>query len=193
MSKRLVSLLLAVMLLMTGVVYAEFNGSKTVADTTTSRVVTSTGLQVSADFTVTTTDPTTFSTEVYNQIGMFLPGAGAGVVKFFSDDIQSEISALLPVGLDAAKLEMNEFSALDAINYLIAYGDVTVAFKFATQYVLGQTVVVLVGVNTPVGVEWHVLEATVNADGEVEVVFPADVVTLVNANDAVLAVLSVPA
>ena len=193
MSKRLVSLLLAVMLLMTGVVYAEFNGSKTVADTTTSRVVTSTGLQVSADFTVTTTDPTTFSTDVYNQISMFLPGAGAGVVKFFSDDIQSEISALLPVGLDAAKLEMNEFSALDAINYLIAYGDVTVAFKFATQYVLGQTVVVLVGVNTPVGVEWHVLEATVNADGEVEVVFPADVVTLVNANDAVLAVLSVPA
>lgn len=193
MSKKLVSLLLAVMLLMTGVVYAEFNGSKTTADTTTTRVVSSTGLQVSADFKVFTTDPTAFSTDVSNQISAFLSGPDARIAGFFSEQIQSEISALLPMGMDLGKLEMNEFTALDALNYLVAYGDVTVAFTFATPYTFGQTVVALVGVSTPVGVEWHVLSATVNADGEVEIVFPADVVTLVNANEAVLAVLSVPA
>ena len=194
MSKKLGCLVLALMLMMTGVVYAEFAGSPSIGTssvtTTTVRIVTKTGVVVGADFAVVVDEPTEFSDKALEEVAAYLATAGSNVVTYFPTQVQTAIASLLPAGANLANLKMDECMPLDVKNYQSSYGEVTVAFTFPTPYTLGQTVVAMVGIDIGGSIVWYALPATVNATGEVEITFPQEVMELVAANDAIMAILS---
>lgn len=179
MSRKLTTLVLILMLLTTGVVYA-VGPSKQTGDMTVTHVVAVPGVTVSPNFGVDTKGETEFSKTIFKEL------TNIKVVDYFPQETLSQ----LPVGMDAGKLEINEFMPLVVDNYDAAYGDMTIAFEFPTPYTPGQAVVAMVGLNDGSAVEWVVLSCEVQADGSVAITFPADVMEQVTSGDAVLMILN---
>ena len=123
---------------------------------------------------------------------------GKTAVAYFPAETQEAIAALLPEGVNASKLMMNEFITLQIVGQMETATDVKVTFTFTTKYEMDQNVVVVVGIydgtrdaNGQYNVEWVALDAEVLENGDIAVVFPAELVEQMNDAAAVaMAVLN---
>lgn len=92
--------------------------------------------------------------------------------------------------LGTADVKVYEFVPVTMTGYDEAAGDVKATLTFATPYAADSKVVVMVGLVDGEAITWTALEATVNAEGAVEVVFPAALMTGIQNGTALLAVVS---
>ncbi len=123
---------------------------------------------------------------------------GKTAVAYFPAETQEAIAALLPEGVNASKLMMNEFITLEIVGQMETATDVKVTFTFTTKYEMDQNVVVVIGLydgtrdaNGQYNVEWVALDAEVLENGDIAVVFPAELVEQMNDAAAVaMAVLN---
>lgn len=123
---------------------------------------------------------------------------GKTAVAYFPVETQEAIAALLPEGVNASKLMMNEFITLEIVGQMETATDVKVTFTFTTKYEMDQNVVVVIGLydgtrdaNGQYNVEWVALDAEVLENGDIAVVFPAELVEQMNDAAAVaMAVLN---
>ena len=109
---------------------------------------------------------------------------GKSAVSYFPEETQQAISALLPEGFKLENMTMNEFVTLK------------VTFTFTTKYTQDQHVVVVIGLydgtrdaNGQYVVTWIPLEAEVLENGDIAVVFPAEVIAQMK--DAVATAMAV--
>ena len=205
MSKKLMSLILALVLVLTvGAAFAESSpslsspalGSPTMAGQSavtnatikTEAVVSSTGAALPADFLATIPQPADATEEevaaaqsTLEAIDAFLTANGLPVVEYFGADVQAAIAEKLPADVAANDLVMRDFVALPlndmAAAYDPSYGDIILQLEFPVDFAEGDTVVAMLGIIDPATglVTWVVLDAVVNADGFVEITFTEEV------------------
>lgn len=197
MSKKLVCLVLALMLVTAGVVYAAPVGSKMTGDLVqVGSVASSTGATIASDFAIDTKAETDYSKAVFEEIQSFLADGSKKIAEYFPAAVVSEIASQLAAsgitGVSTDDLVVNEFMPLDVQNYAAEYGDLTVEFDFPTQFTVNDAVVALVGVNGATETEWNVVPSRVTVDGPVELTLTGDILGKVGSG-AVLAILSAPA
>lgn len=110
-------------------------------------------------------------------------------MDFFSDEVQSQIKALVPAGTDLAKLKLSELVPLGIGDYKVEFGKVYCTFQFPTEFVANKTAVCVVGYLGSDGeMIWLPLETTIE-DGNLNVVFPIELMEKI-AHEAILTVLS---
>lgn len=131
-------------------------------------------------------------TKIYDQIAV----KGQAAVSYFPAETQEQIAALLPETVKATSLTMNEFISLQIAGNMETAADAKVTFTFTTKYSADQHVVVVIGIydgsrdaNGQYVVTWIPLEAEVQENGDIVVVFPAEVVAQIN--DAVATAMAV--
>lgn len=188
MNRKMVSLLLVVMLMLTAVVYAEgVNPSKN------SGAMTQVVLppNVPPSFSVDIKTETQFSKEVFEQFDTFLKDGG-NVIEYFPTETMQEIEAQLPAGFDTSKLQINEFMPLAMTGIEDGMSDLTLKFEFPTTYEKDADIVTLVGVVPEEGedTEWIVTPSEVDDEGKLDITFTVDTLTKVASGDAVLTVLT---
>lgn len=119
--------------------------------------------------------------------------ASASVEAYFGEvkDGDGNVISLKEI-LGTDTLNVNEFMPVVVENYEESYGDVTATFQFSTPYAQGEEVLVLVGViNALTGeVEWVALAGVGTADGGIEVTFTAAILSAIQSNTAMMAVVS---
>ncbi len=115
--------------------------------------------------------------------------SGAAPVTTYTAETQAAVAEKLPEGVKAEDLVVNEFVAIEFLS--VPEAESAVTFAFGTVYAENETVVAVVTTYTGAEKAEYVLDASVNADGTVKVVFPVDVMKAVEAADAAsLAILS---
>lgn len=111
------------------------------------------------------------------------------IADYFSDEVRTGMSALLPTGTDLSKLKMSEYVALGIGEYDTTMGDVSATFQFPTAFGTNKTVIAMVGYPASDGtIIWQALQTTV-VRGNLQIVFPSELMAKVG-HDAILAVLS---
>ena len=107
---------------------------------------------------------------------------GKSAVSYFPEETQQAIAALLPEGFKLENMTMNEFVTLMLTGDVDALNDAKVVLTFTTKYTQDQHVVVVIGLydgtrdaNGQYVVTWIPLEAEVLENGDIAVVFPAEV------------------
>ena len=118
----------------------------------------------------------------------------SGVEAYFGEVRDSEGNVIvLSEALTAQALNVFEFMPLVAVNYDETYGNVTLTIQFKTPYEEGEPVLVLIGIrNAETGeMEWTAFEgAGVGEAGAVQVTFTPEILTAIQENVALLAVVS---
>ena len=121
---------------------------------------------------------------------------GKSAVSYFPEEIQQAIAALLPENFKLENMTMNEFVTLTLTGNVDALMDAKVTFTFTTKYTQDQHVVVVIGIydgtrdaNGQYVVTWIPLDAEVLENGDISVVFPAEVIAQMN--DAVATAMAV--
>ena len=122
------------------------------------------------------------------------------IMDTLTEDAQAEYDAIAAsvnegktvaeyFGIDVPDLDLSEYVSLGINNYQESYGDVTATFGFATEYQVGQRVVVMFGYKDENGViVWNELNAEV-VEGGVQIDFLSNL--LVKAGpEAILAILA---
>ena len=115
--------------------------------------------------------------------------------EYFPDDIQSEITTLLPDDVALDSLELNEMSALDVSGFSGDSEYVMIPFSFDTVYSVLQRLFPVVGLYDAQGkVTWELAEsAEVREDGLVNITFSSQLLfSMQNAFDVALALLNTP-
>lgn len=141
------------------------------------------------------------SDEVTNEIANIyahVVTAGNSAVSYFPAATQEALAEVVGEDVDLKTLTMNEFVTLELTGYENITDDAKVTFTFTTKYEAGKKVPVVVGLyngqrdaNGQYIVEWVVLDAEALENGDLSVVFPADVLAQINDAVAVsMAVLS---
>lgn len=195
MSKKLMSLILALVLVLTvGAAFAESSPSMTddtgVTNATinTETVTSSTGAALPADFLATILQPAAATEEeiaaaqgTLEAINTFVTANALPVVEYFGADVQAAIAEKLPADVAANDLVVRDFVVLPlndmAAAYDPSYGDITLQLEFPVDFAEGDTVVAVLGIIDPATglTTWVVLDAVVNADGFVEITFTEEV------------------
>lgn len=118
----------------------------------------------------------------------------SGVEAYFGTVRDSEGNEVaLSEALQAQMLDVFEFMPLVVQNYDEAYGDVTLTIQFKTPYEEGEPVLVLIGIRNAETreMEWTAFEgAGVGEAGAVQVTFTPEILTAIQENVALLAVVS---
>ena len=118
----------------------------------------------------------------------------SGVEAYFGTVRDSEGNEVaLSEALQAQMLDVFEFMPLVVQNNDEAYGDVTLTIQFKTPYEEGEPVLVLIGIRNAEtgGMEWTAFEgAGVGEAGAVQVTFTPEILTAIQENVALLAVVS---
>ena len=182
MSKKIFCLALAMMMLVCSTAFAAVP-SKTASDVT-SKYVGDTSAYAE-DFVIAVAEADETAQSVLDKIAAFVNDYAVAVVKFFGEDVEEAIAALLPEGVDAADLELAELFPVNIANYDATYGDVQVAFTTLTAE---NTAVAVLGAVDGEDVVWTALETAVE-DGDVVVTFTAEALETVT-GEAVLAFLN---
>ena len=218
MSKKLISLVLALVLVLSvGSAFAVSSPSTSSPSTsspstsatlmtngTVVGVLSSLGIELPADFLATVPQPADASEEevaaaqeVLEAINAFVTANGLPVVQYFGLDVQAAISEKLPLNMVADDLVLREFFALPlnamAAAYDPAYGDIIIQMEFPVDFAEGDVVVPVLGILDPETnvVTWIALDAVVNADGFVEITFTEDVFAQIAADSiTMLAILA---
>ncbi len=212
--KKFVSMLVAMMLVLSMATASAAVVSKTTTDTTVvQKVETSTNVEVKETFEVKVTENAEPVVKQITQLYKFVTEEEQPVIEFFPEETKAEIKQVVAakvaekilempelagLTIDVEKMELNEFVTVEAIDYEEEYGDITVNFTFLTEYQPDQIVVALVSLfngevdeeDNPV-VEWLVVDAVVLEDGSLDVVFTQEeMVKIQDAQTVALAVLS---
>lgn len=121
---------------------------------------------------------------------------GQSAVSYFPEKIQQAIAALLPENFKLENMTMSEFVTLTLTGNVDTLNDAKVTFTFTTKYTQDQHVVVVIGLydgsrdaNGQYVVTWIPLEAEVLENGDIAVVFPAEVIAQMK--DAVATAMAV--
>lgn len=118
----------------------------------------------------------------------------SGVEAYFGTVRDSEGNEVaLSEALQAQMLDVFEFMPLVVQNCDEAYGDVTLTIQFKTPYEEGEPVLVLIGIRNAgtEAMEWTAFEgAGVGEAGAVQVTFTPEILTAIQENVALLAVVS---
>lgn len=118
----------------------------------------------------------------------------SGVEAYFGTVRDSEGNEVaLSEALQAQMLDVFEFMPLVVQNYGGAYGDVTLTIQFKTPYEEGEPVLVLIGIQNAgtEAMEWTAFEgAGAGEAGAVQVTFTPEILTAIQENVALLAVVS---
>lgn len=118
----------------------------------------------------------------------------SGVEAYFGTVRDSEGNEVaLSEALQAQMLDVFEFMPLVVQNYDEAYGDVTLTIQFKTPYEEGEPVLVLIGIQNAgtEAMEWTAFEgAGAGEAGAVQVTFTPEILTAIQENVALLAVVS---
>ena len=121
---------------------------------------------------------------------------GKSAVSYFPEEIQRAIAALLPENFKLENMTMSEFVTLTLTGDADALNDAKVVLTFTTKYTQDQHVVVVIGLydgtrdaNGQYVVTWIPLEAEVLENGDIAVVFPAEVIAQMK--DAVATAMAV--
>ena len=188
MSRKLISLVLALMLLLTAVAFADGIGPSKVNGDLTQVVMppnTPAGMKVS------TKEQTDYSLAVFNQLDAFIAN-GNNAIDFFPTETIQKIKDALPLGVNADNLKINEFSPLSVEGFDSTCPDLVINFEFPTEYVQGTALVVLIGYLPEDGsaTEWIIAPYMINADGSVDITFTTDTLAKVASGNAVLTILS---
>ena len=132
------------------------------------------------------------------EIAKLMAAAGgtdaSGVEAYFGTVRDSEGNEVaLSEALQAQMLDVFEFMPLVVQNYGGAYGDVTLTIQFKTPYEEGEPVLVLIGIQNAgtEAMEWTAFEgAGAGEAGAVQVTFTPEILTAIQENVALLAVVS---
>lgn len=187
MSKKLVSLLLALALLCACVPATAATYSKTTKDLI--RVV-STNAEDGAPLAlfIPESGAQGIMEETFNDLAAFVAENNAAL-DYFGEDVKTAVAALQPQGTDLTKLTLTEFAPFQLVNYEPAMGNVVATFEFATPFTADQPLAVLVGyVGKDGKMVWITLQATV-AESGLTITFPAEVLQELPA-EIVIAVLA---
>lgn len=178
--KKFACLLIALLLCCTAVATAEYVPSKTVANLT--QIETSNGVYIAVNADA---DKVAKCNDEIAKLG------ATTAVAYFADvkDAAGNAVALKDI-LGTEDLNVYEFVPVVTGNFDENIGDVTATLLFATPYAADAKVVVMIGLVNGDVIDWTALEGTVNADGAVEVVFPAALVAAIQNGTALLAVVS---
>ena len=179
MSKKLISLVLALVLVLSvGSAFAVSSPSTSSPSTsspstsspstsatlmtngTVVGVLSSLGIELPADFLATVPQPADASEEevaaaqeVLEAINAFVTANGLPVVQYFGLDVQAAISEKLPLNMVADDLVLREFFALPlnamAAAYDPAYGDIIIRMEFPVDFAEGDVVVPVLGILDP--------------------------------------------
>ncbi len=220
--KKLLSVLVALMLVLSMTAFAEGVPSKTTSDLAEiTEIETETDAEVSDDFVIEVVEDTIMTAEEVENLYEAVVEEDMAPINYFDEEVQAAILESLNENVpetealvldDLKDWEINEFCSIDAENYDPTYGDVTAVFEFATPYEVGQKLIALLalydGTRTEVepnvfrfNAEWIPLDAevieTVTEDGEttsrVAVTFPVEVMTKMEDSVASsIAILSEP-
>ena len=173
--------------------------SKTTTDMTyvkSVETVKADGTNEAAGWDIEVTEDETPVIEEIAKIYDWIAVKGKSAVSYFPEEIQQAIAALLPENFKIENLQMNEFVTLTLTGNVDTLNDVKVTFTFTTKYTPDQKVVVVVGIydgtrdaNGQYIVKWIPLDAEVLENGDISVVFPAEVVAQMN--DAVATAMAV--
>lgn len=186
MKNRVLGILLALVLLVTGTAMAtEVNRvpSKTGEDTTTiDEVKAVDGKELPDEFRLIITSPTEPINAVLAELIHFVKEQKQPVVTYLPQNLQDAIRQTLSEGKNAENLVVYDCVPLIAVNYKEEYGDVLATISFATPYQENQTIFALVGfpsvgADGEIVTEWVLLPAQVNAESKVQAQF--DVNTLI--------------
>lgn len=192
--KKFLSVLMALVLVLTAAAALADVPSKTTSDLSPVTGVETTGA-ASSDFSVTTTEDAAVVTEEVAALYAFVNNetAPAAPIAYFPAEVQADVAAALPEGTDLNTLQLNDFITLQATNYTEEIGDVVVKVDFVTEYKVGQQMVGLLGLYDAEGnVEWVVVKAEVKEDGAVAVTIPqAEMAKFAASNAVALTILSV--
>lgn len=178
--KKFACLLVALLLCCMAVATAEYVPSKTVANLTQIETASSAYIAVTDDDA-----KVALCNDEIAKLGATTAEAYFADVK----DAAGNAVALKDI-LGTEELNVYEFVPATAGNFDETTGDVAATLLFATPYAADAKVIVVVGVVNADAIEWTALEGTVNADGAVEVVFPAALVMAMQNGTALLAVVS---
>ena len=132
------------------------------------------------------------------EIARLMAAAGgtdaSGVEAYFGTVRDSEGNEVaLSEALQAQMLDVFEFMPLVVQNCDEAYGDVTLTIQFKTPYEEGEPVLVLIGIQNAgtEAMEWTAFEgAGAGEAGAVQVTFTPEILTAIQENVALLAVVS---
>ena len=118
-------------------------------------------------------------------------------IEFFPEELQKDIGEKLGEDADPKVLELNEFVALDVLNYEPdTYTYVTAPFTFATEYKVDQKALPVLGFyDQGDEVDWVALnEAEIQEDGSVSISFEDALLARMDASPSIaMAILSIPA
>ena len=173
--------------------------SKTTTDMTyvkSVETVKADGTNEAAGWDIEVTEDETPVSEEIAKIYDWIAVKGKSAVSYFPEEIQQAIAALLPENFKIENLQMNEFVTLTLTGNVDTLNDAKVTFTFTTKYTPDQKVVVVVGIydgtrdaNGQYIVKWIPLDAEVLENGDISVLFPAEVIAQMN--DAVATAMAV--
>ena len=109
-----------------------------------------------------------------------------GTEAYLGDEVVAEAKALL----ESDEIEINEFMGIFVGEYDETMGDVNVKATFATPYEAGEKLCIAIGVSAEEGYAWTLLEGTANEENTVEFLLPGELITELNANGGLLAVIN---
>lgn len=201
--KKLTSILVALVLILSAASAFAAVPSKTTTDNTQVKTVeSSTGVKIEESFAIeVAVDAAPVVKEIEN-LFTFVNEKKMAPIAYFPQETQDKVLEVLKADpaavVDVNKLEINEIVTIKPIEYKEEYGDIKTEFAFVTRYAAGQKVVAMlslytgeVDANGEFIVEWVVLEAEVQADGSIAVVIPqAEMLKMQTAQSVALAVLS---
>lgn len=111
------------------------------------------------------------------------------VMDFFTTDVKTEITALLPKDTDLSSLKLNDLISLGIGDYQVSNGNITATFQFPTAFTITQTVIAMVGYLDNAGVlVWEPIQTTIE-NGNLKLVFPEELMTVIQSG-SVLAIFA---
>lgn len=196
MKRTIVSLLLVLIVLVTGVCAC---AEQAVPSVIVSQVIVPKGettVPVDSGFIVALTvlQEETVEKQVFDEIVAVAQNENETVSSYFGEEVMTNAAVYLPEDLDVATLVMDEFFVLTEENYKAEYGDVTATFEFVTPYEDGTVLVAMVGVlpdenaGEDAEIEWVPFEA-VASEGKVQVSFTQEILETLKVQKCVFALL----
>lgn len=188
MSKKVIIMIVAAVLLLMAVPALAATPSKTTKDLTRIVSVQSEDGNAGNALIYIRTEPSEFANETLKTF-MAYKNKNKMITDFFSVEIQESILKLLPANADLKKMIMSEFVSLGVGEYSDSYGDITATFRFPTTFKDKKPAVALLGYLDTQGETVWVPLTTEIKNGSLVIVFPSELL-MVAGHDVVLAVLS---
>lgn len=205
--KKWLTILMAMLMLMTVATAYAAVPSKTTADVTqTQEVVSASGVALPSTMMIEVVKNDEKVEKEIEKLYTFVnnPDENAAPIEYFPEEVQTQVQMqLVAMGLenyDMKQLQINEFVAIKESDYEAQYGDIVTTFSFATKYAKETKLVGLLGIysdevdeNGNYLVDWVVVEAEAQEDGSVAFVLPQEqMVRIQAASSTALTVLSEP-